>query len=438
MRKSLPPAVHIEWSPSWVRAVDIVTGKTAEGTNLGELGTVLNGQKEALVGIGRNAVFLKTVRLPKATPEDLRRIIAVQIPQLFPLSANEISFDFLQTSDITPDGCLTLVAAMRADDLRQMRYELRQIGITPVRVLPVALAAPAIAASAGAKTALVAECLPSGLALDVVQDGVLRLSRIAPRSADAQVEARRTLAAARLDEAATVAVGDVGLPDALPAFGSSIRLLNDAPATFNFELGEDRERLEKKLVADHMSRALLLMAAALVLVAYVGLNHHDAVVAADESQASWTRQMTKLRAADEAQSAEASQIIAAQYQVDRAFHPPQPVSDISAVVADSLPPGAWLTGLNVERGKPIEIRGTARSAADVATLVSNLGASPRLRAVRLLFANSGTIGQAPVVQFDISAFAVGNLPMPAPQTGSGTAPGATQVTTVASDTEEGQ
>lgn len=413
LHAAVPPPLAIEWSPSWVRAVDTVTGRTAEGTNLAELGSLTNGHKQALVGVARNAVFLKTTRLPKAAPEDLRRIIFVQLSQLFPLPAQDLSFDFIQTSDITPDGCLTVVAAMRADDLRQLRFELRQAGITPSRVLPVALSAPALAASAGAETALVVESLPNGLALDVVQDGVLRLSRIAPRGADLIAEGRRTLAAARIDDAPYVAVGEVDIPGALPAFGSSISHIGEAPA-FNFELAEDRERAQKKSVADHMTRAMLFLAAALVLLAYVALNHHDALVQADQDQAGFNRQMVKLRAEEQAQTDEASEVIAAQNEVDKAFHPAQPISDISELIADSLPPGAWLTGLNIERGKPLEIRGTAKTAGDVATLVSKLGATPRLRAVRLLFANSGTIGQAPVVQFDISAFAVGNLPMPTP------------------------
>lgn len=429
---TLPPPLAIEWSPSWIRAVDTITGRTAEGTNFSELGSLLNGHKQALVGVARNAVFLKTTRLPKAMREDLRRIIAVQLAQLFPLPAQDLSFDFIQTSDITPDGCLTVVGAMRADDLRQLRHELRQAGITPARVLPVALASPALAATAGAKTALVAESLASGLALDVVQDGIVRLSRVAPRGADPVAEAMRTLAAARIEDAPYVVAGDVNLPDSLPAFGSSIGHLSEAPA-FDFELAEDRERAEKKSVSDHMTRAMLFLAAALVLVAYVGMNHHDALVQADQAQASFNRQMTKLKAQEEAQTAEASEIIGAQNAVDKAFHPAQPVSDISKVIADSLPPGAWLTGLNIERGKPLEIRGTAKTAADVAIFVSRLGASSRLRSVRLLFANSGTIGQAPVVQFDVSAFAVGNLPMPAPVK-SGTAGTTTTTTTTTQST----
>ena len=109
-------------------------------------------------------------------------------------------------------------------------------------------------------------------------------------------------------------------------------------------------------------------------------------------------------------------MVAVQNTLRRAFQPAQPLSDISAVVDDSLPPGAWLTGLTVERGKPLDLRGTAKTAGDVTRLVNALSASPRFRDVRLVFANSALIGKVPVIQFNVSAVCVGNLPMPAPVT----------------------
>ncbi|HEV2473953.1 MAG TPA: PilN domain-containing protein, partial [Chthonomonadales bacterium] len=98
----------------------------------------------------------------------------------------------------------------------------------------------------------------------------------------------------------------------------------------------------------------------------------------------------------------------------RAFHPAQPISDLMALIDDRTPANAWLTGLTIERGKPIQVRGDARTADDVASFVSALGSTPRLRDVKLLFNNSFKIENTQVVQFDIAATAVGNLPMPQP------------------------
>src|SRR5262249_35151904 len=92
-----------------------------------------------------------------------------------------------------------------------------------------------------------------------------------------------------------------------------------------------------------------------------------------------------------------------------------PLSDLVAVTADSLPPGAWMTGLTIERGKPLQIRGAAKTANDVARCVDALGATRRFRDVKLVFANSARIEEKPAVQFNITAVGVGNLPMPEPQ-----------------------
>ncbi len=421
MSKNLPPVLNIEWSPSWVRAVDTVTGQMAEGTKLSDLSPVISGKREAVVGVGRSSVFLKTLRLPKGSRDDLRRILSVQIGQLFPLPSDQLSFDFFQTTDITAEGCLTLVAAMRADELKQLLFELKQAGIAPTRILPVALGAPAVSASAGARDALVAECTAAGLALDIVQGGILRLSRVAPRDADPTVEARRTLAAARVDSAALVAAGEVPLPEALPGFGTPLSKLQEA-SPFNFELEEDRTRVEKKRQGEHMRMAGLLMAAALCILLYVVVTHLDAANAMRASNATWTRQLTKLQKQKDDATNSASVIMNAQEAVSKALQPAQPLSDIASAISDSLPPGAWLTAVDVERGKAVQIRGAAKSADDVTTFISNLGSNPRFRNVRLVFANAGTIGKATVQQFNVSAVAVGNLPMPALAKTTGAAP----------------
>jgi hypothetical protein len=46
--------------------------------------------------------------------------------------------------------------------------------------------------------------------------------------------------------------------------------------------------------------------------------------------------------------------------------------------------------------------------------VEKLGANGRFRDVKLVFANAADIGTTPIVQFNLTADAVGNLPMPVP------------------------
>ncbi len=405
--------VHVEWAASGVRAVNIVTHETAEATQLSGLGRIASGSGPILIGIGRRDVFLKSVRLPKADPEDLRRILAVQMSQLFPIPPDLLSFDFFQTADQTPEGFLTVVAAMRAEDLRHLHANLKQAGLAAARVLPVSLAAPAVAASAGLADALVLEAGPAGLALDLVRGGTLVFSRVVSAASDAQCEAKRTLAAANVSALPLVSAAGAGPPDALPGFGTALSLLHTAPP-FEFQLAEDRAKEQQKRAGDRTRLAALLMLSALLLVALVWADREEAQAAAKKQQGTVARQVSRLQSVQDAAAIEAQQVMAVQDVLHRAFDPAQPLSDIVSVVGDNLPAGTWLTGLTAERGKPVQIRGMAASPTDVPRLVHTLGASSRFRDVRLVFANSVTVGKARLTEFEISTVSVGNLPLSAP------------------------
>lgn len=404
--------MHLEWTPDGVRAVNIATHQSADAAHLSALGPILDGAERPLIGIGRRAVFLKSLRLPKADREDLRRILSVQMGQIFPLPAELLAFDFVQTDDLSPEGCLTVVGAMRGDDLRRLHAELKAAGLTAGRILPVCLAAPAVAASAGRSDALVAEAGPAELALDVVRGGTVVLSRVVPGRADAAGEAARTLAAAGA-ALPVVSAGEGGLPslaDALPGLGTSLSLLHEAPP-FAFELAEDQARESRARAGERTRLAALLCAAAALLVGLVWADRAAALAAAKRQQGVRARQLTRLRSIREADALDFQKAQAAQEVVDRAFHPGQPLGDGAAAAADLLPATTWLSGLSAERGKPMQIRGTTTTPGDVPRVVAALGRSSRFRDVHLVFANSVTVGKARVVEFDISAVCAGNPPL---------------------------
>jgi len=405
--------VHIEWTAGGVRAVNIATRETAQAARLSELGPIIAGHGHPLIGVGRRDVFLKSVRLPKADPDDLRRILGVQLGQLFPLPPELLSFDFFQTADQTAEGWLTVVAAMRGEDLKRLQADLKAAGLTAARILPVALAAPAVAASAGKDNALVLEAGPAGLALDVVRGGVLVFSRVVPGAADPECEAKRTLAAAQAGTLPLVSAGEITAAGALPGFGTALSLLHEAPP-FSFRLAEDRSRDLKRRAGDRARLSVLLVLSALLLVGLVWVDRQAAQASVKKRQGALARQLTRLRSIQDAEAADAQKVGAVQDVLGRAFDPAQPLGDVVSVVGDGLPAGAWLTGLGVERGKPLQIRGTATSSGDVPRVVHALGASPRFRDVRLVFANSVTIGKARLVEFDVSAVCVGNLPLSEP------------------------
>ncbi|MBC8137847.1 MAG: PilN domain-containing protein [Fibrella sp.] len=415
IRLAATTTLHIEWAPDRVRAMDIANGRLAEGVSLSTLTSVTQGHTAALVGVDRGRVFMRTVRLPKAATEDLRRIIGIQTAQSFPIPAEQLTFDFIQTGDTNADGTLTIVAAVRSADLRRIRSELEEVSLTPSRILPISLSAIAVAAQAGAGAdALVVEQVTGGCTLDVVGGGVVLFSRVTAATRDLSSEIRRTLAAAGADDLPVVAVNlaESALPGALPATQGSLALLHRAPETFAFELEEDRVTAGKRRVSARMRLASLMLASAILLAVLIWADRSDALAVVRRSEGTWTRQLSRLRSIRNTEVERAQRATAIHTNIERAFEPAQPVSDVATVIGDVLPQGAWLTGLNIERGKVLQIRGTALTTDHVARFVDTLGANRRFRDVKLVFANEARIAEKPVVQFNVTAVAVGNLPLP--------------------------
>ena len=421
MSKKAESPVHIEWSSDWVRATNIATGQTAEAATIAGLGSILSGVRDVIVGVGRRQVFLKTARLPKAAPDDVRRILSVQMGTIFPLPVDQLAFDFVQSQDLNSEGALTLIAAMRADDLRRLRADLQQAGLSASRVLPIAMAAPASAAHMGATDAVLIENGLGGLAFDVVQGGVLRLSRVVPEGSDGDCEAQRTLAAAKADDLKRLAVGELDIPGARRGALSTLSLLHEVPQ-FSLALSEDRENQAQQAIAGRTRVAALLILSAVLIFTLVWTNRMAAQSVVDKAQASWARQLVKYNTRKTTATDRAQSSTAISGALHTAFSPAQPLSDVVGYIGDSLPHGAWLNQLTAERGKAIDIRGTAMTSDEVGTFVHRLGASARFRDVHLVFANSAIVGKIPVVQFNVTAVSVGNLPMPAPDRTAGAKP----------------
>jgi hypothetical protein len=353
---------------------------------------------------------LKAIRLPKALPEDLRRIIGVQLGQLFPLAADQLSFDFIQTSNQDQEGFLTLVGAIRAEDLRLLYSELKEVGLTARRVLPIAMASPVIAAKAGQIDALVIEQDHGDTALDVVQGSFLRFSRVTPVGSEVAVEIKRTLAAA--------GAGDIPVlrSEATPG---TLGLLHEAPG-FDFELSESRLLHAKQRTATRTKIAIASFMVAIALTGFLWFQQHQALSAVQKTKSIAQVKLTVLQSEETELSSSASQLGTVRDDLNHSFVPGQHLADICAYVSDSLPAGAWLTGLTAERGKAIQVRGTAMSAGQVTSFVDRLGSSTRFANVKLLFANSALIGTTPVIEFNVSADCVGNLSLPTPSKNSDT------------------
>ena len=69
----------------------------------------------------------------------------------------------------------------------------------------------------------------------------------------------------------------------------------------------------------------------------------------------------------------------------------------------------------MDRGRPIQIRGTALTNEAVTQFVNTLGGSERFRDVQLVNASTAKIEQTEVVNFTMNVTAVANVPLPKPQ-----------------------
>jgi Tfp pilus assembly protein PilN len=87
------------------------------------------------------------------------------------------------------------------------------------------------------------------------------------------------------------------------------------------------------------------------------------------------------------------------------------LNDVSRLAGSEV----WLTHFTYDRGRPIVIRGAARSNAAVARLVEGLRASPHLESVALGAVTGAEAGQTPVVQFTMQGVLRGDAPLQAPR-----------------------
>lgn len=409
-RRVGPIDLVVEWSPRGVVAYD---GRTRS------LVTDLKGLsgREAIVGVSRRSVFVRTTRVPEATPEQIRQILTVRLVELFPLPATELAFDFELTDDVAEGGRLALVAAMPAVELRKLQADMHAAGIRVRQVLPIAIGSGLLATSIGHPQSAVVQTTEGGVGIDIVVQGLLRYSRVAG-SGDIVSEVCRTFTVAGVPCSDIVAAGELTFPEAdFKTSSNSLEALTTGEVPkLNLETPEAIEGRVRKLRGQRQRSALLLMLGAIAFAAYVYTDYSDAATAADATQTNIDKQQKGRKDALKRAQAEVATATAMAAPLDVAFKPAQPVSDVIALFTYYAPAGVWLTGINVERGKPVIIRGTATGNTAVTTYFQSLsalsqGADHRLRDVKLVFANNSNIEKVPVVEFSISAFPVGNLPL---------------------------
>jgi Tfp pilus assembly protein PilN len=407
----------VEWSPNEVVAYDAATRQYVRAADFDQLAKTVAGGP-IVAAISRRTAFVKAVRVPNASAAEIDLILQTQMATMFPVPLSELSYSFRLTPDVNQDGRLAVVAAMRESDLQTMHLAAKSAGFKVERTVPAALGSMLLGETLGYKDLAVVQDWSEGLAIDLLAGGELRYSRVAAMPANADLlesEITRSFQAVGLPCAPTLAAGGIAMADAEYRSPSpTLELLVGSALDrlgINIETRETREKRERARSANRNRLALLLCAAAALLALLVFLDWSDASEAVRQSEAKWKRGLSGKRTDAQRIESEVAKLRATEDTLNRAFYPAQSISDILTTVSNHAPTGVWLTGVTLERGKLMYLRGTSTNSEAVANFLQALNAEIRLRDVKLVFANNGEIDKRPVVQFAIQAFPVGNLPL---------------------------
>jgi Tfp pilus assembly protein PilN len=420
-KNNTAPVAVVEWSPNVISWVDANHGLRS-ASSFADAAPNLPG-KDVVVAVSRRSAFVRAYRVPNAAKADVRRILQVQIGQLFPVPANELAFDFHMTQEVNGEGRLAIVAAMRSSDLHQLLSQAKAAGLRVTRVVPASFGSPMLAKNLGFESAAVVHRTEEGLAIDLVAAGELRYSRVASLPAAAlaiDMEVSRTFAAAVMSCAPTIAAGGLTIPDAEASTGGwALETLGTGHLDINLETEERLAARERGKQLQRLRLSLVIMGAALVVLTQQFFRYSDAEKLASAGDARWKGQINHLNKIASTENSKAADLNLVRTAIDRGFRPAQSVGDIITAATNAAPQGIWLTGISLERGKDLILRGIVTNGDGVSKYQRALADQDRFRNVTLVFAHNTEIDNTPVVQFSISAFPVGNLPLTDPNAKKG-------------------
>ncbi len=405
----------VEWSQHGVRCYDPNSGALSEGGTVAEALAKIGSPRKVGLALARSVSFVKVIHLPDVPKEDALRILQLQAGNHFPSDAASMAFDFVFIGAPEAEGRPALAAAVKVDALERAHLELKQAGATAVWTRPTAIGSQFLAEELDAADALILEQTPSGLALDAVTGGRLAYSRstlgtFTPEQVRAQVA--RTLAAAGMVEASVILAGEVGyegphIESKMPV----LDMLSRAEIEMDIVLPSVRAKAENKKVQSRRTLAVLAFSACFLYGINMYLERDEANAKLASQRKKWTSQTRQGEKMKTELTSKLAKLNSQDALLKNSFQPAQSPADVMTVVANNVPEGVWLTGLTIERGQLLQIRGTARQNDALARYVDSLNISSRFRDVRINYANNAAIDETPVVQFSISAHVIGNLPL---------------------------
>jgi hypothetical protein len=404
------------WSPGRVIRFDPDTGIAQTVTHFRDFATEPS-KSGAIVLIAHRGSVVRQVPVPNLSKEQISPLLPAKLTPLLPAPLQEYFFGFRLVKDLNSAGKLAIVGASKAESIRKIYAEAELAGIKIDAVFPAPFASWLAAHFRGVRNGVVVSLEGADLCLDVIVDSELKYSRftVAPgTSEELASEIAQTLKTAGAESGTTLLLGDLELPGSerepsgLNPFLSRSQVIEKL--LFSIQLPEQGVRREAKKSRGVAQRAVATALVATALWSYLlytrsledeKLHRRDSFRIAFENGENVRRK---------ALVEDAIVLRRSERLINLAFDPPQTFGDIVTVIGDDSDKNSWLTGLSLERGKPMTLRGEAGDGKTVYKLVSKLSAEPRFRNVTLLFAKRAQIHDRPVVQFAVSATPVGNLP----------------------------
>lgn len=414
MSKGLPPiSLVIEWSPRAVTAFDGQSRTSVSAATLPEL--VGYSGREAVIAVSRRAVFIRATRVPNAPLEEVMMVVHVRLGDLFPVAATDLAFNVQLTNDVNAEGRLAIVAAMPSGELRKLLDEAKAAGLRVRRVVPAAVGSSLLAKGMGRGDAAVVQPVEGGLAIDVVADGYVRASRVVPTTLHPAAEVSRTYSLTGLACAPLISGGGLALDEAdIRSEGTSLSALSSTSQDAIPLSLEPPELTAQRAKSSRDKKVVFASVALVAAVAFAGWEYWtraEAQKVVDDASAKAAKTVGLYDKKVRDTKAELDLATTTLSTITHAFLPAQSMGDMITEVSNQVAPDIWLTGITAERGKPLQIRGTAKSSDAVHSYLNRLKTVDRLRDVELVFANTAEIDQIPVVNFSLSAMPIGNLPL---------------------------
>lgn len=412
MAKSVAgPYPVIEWSTGSMRLYDPAS-RRVETVSPGQAESILAG-RPVIVAISRRAAFVRTTRLPDAAKIEVARILQLQIDKLFPIGSSKAAIDFVQTEDRNSEGRLAIVAATSSENLERIKTELRSLNI--VRIVPAALGSIPLASDLGQGRVAVVQDSPEGLAIDLIEDGLLKASRVVPQPDSASEivsEVHRSWAMAKIEPGRIAAAGGLVFDGAeLTTPMSSLAAMSVEPPELDLEDPNTIAMREMRKVNRARSIAIAAWLAAASCVAALVYFRMSDMKAVESAEKGWLNKTRALRVSTDRARGEATKLGAQATTLVSAFEPKQYIGDLAVIYASVAPKGLWLTGMNIERGKTSTVRGVAMTHEAVSSYLESLASTDRFRDIKLNFMNDGEIEESPVVNFSVSMHIIGNFPL---------------------------